>query len=173
MRFGTAVDHAFDSLGDFIDSVRARTSGTHVVIGPVCYGGEDGHRLVQIAAAARRPSLDKPCASIALRFGPPQALNQSDQFFTWRADRAAQNALASTMQRMFATLEVCTNQLDFARAIERCWPCALTTAAREQVEVNQRRWIDWERRRSAYVAKRTREGETSWKAAIEFLNQGL
>jgi len=148
------ADDPSNSIVAFIDSVRSQTAGTHIVIAPCYYSWEDGLADVQAVAAARHPGHDYPCVLIARRFKPPESIGQASRLCTWRVDQAIQGYVATRMKRMFATVEICSNRLDFVRAVERNWPCVPTAIARERAEVNQRIWLSSESRRRQVAFQR-------------------
>jgi hypothetical protein len=161
---------ALDPMENFIKNVRTQCSGALVLVGPVCSAGPR-RRLIEIVAAARRPSSEHSFASLAWEFTVPEPPKTDDVLIKWRAEWGTQKFLAAVLQREFEAVEAFSDQLDFVRAVEKHWPCLWATEGRDRIETDQQRRGDWERRRVAYIAKREREGIKGDQAHIEFLNK--
>jgi hypothetical protein len=114
-------DSELDPLQFFVESVRSQIGGSDIVVGPVSRAGDDGSRVIEVVGGAREPSAAQPFVSLAWTFKLPgaDAAEKSDaEWGTWRF-------LADLLRRDFRNVEPCGNQLDFARAVERRWPCPL------------------------------------------------
>lgn len=153
-----------EDMARFASEARSQIAGALVIIGPACVDGREDARLIEIAGAARSPNAERPFATLIWRYRV--AGDHADQSqLAW----GTVDFLAELLKRDFATVEVCGNQLEFTRAIERRWPCALSTAARERFEEKERRRIEWDRRRVEHICQREREGMSSTDAYLEFL----
>jgi hypothetical protein len=166
-REGHMTESTLDPIDDFVRQVRTiAADNQHVIVGSASIGpGGNNHYLIEVAVAAIDPTPNRPFTTAVWSFEVTPAGDESTVLSAWDT----WHFLVGLLRRDFQTVKEFGNELDFARAVERRWPCPEATAARERFAVKHRGRQEWEERRSSYIAKRQREGATYGKAYMEFL----
>jgi hypothetical protein len=160
------TESTLDPLDTFVRHVRTMAADNQqAVVGPVSYGGADNRYLVEVVVGAIDPTPNRPFTSTVWRFEVKPVGDDSTVMSAWDT----WHFLGELLRRDFQSVERCGNELDFARVVEKRWPCPEATAARERFELREQGRQAWDARRVTYIARRDREGAQYSEAYVEFM----